>query len=903
MEQYVYFFGEGRAEGNELGKKFLGGKGANLNEMARLGIPVPPGITITTTACIEYQKLKGFPDGMMDQVHDKMKLVYETTGKVLGDAENPLLVSVRSGAPVSMPGMMDTVLNLGMNENTIQGMIKLTNNERFVWDSYRRFINMFSNVVLGLKHEKFEEILHAAKEKKGVEFDTQLDAADLKQLAADYKAMVKNELGEDFPDDVNVQLVKSIEAVFASWNNERAIVYRQLNNIPHDLGTAVNVQSMVFGNMGDDSGTGVAFTRNPSTGENKFYGEYLMNAQGEDVVAGIRTPQPIAHLEQTNSAIYKELFDVQERLEKHFGDMQDIEFTIQQGKLYLLQTRNGKRTGFAALKIAVDMVNEGKSDKKKALMSVSPESIPSLTAPIFNTEEKKQAIQDGRVLTRGLNAGPGAATGKVVFSAEHAVEMVRKNKKEEVLLVRVETSPEDIAGMDAATGILTARGGMTSHAAVVARGMNKPCVVGCSALHVKEENGKSVATIKKEDGSMITINEYDQLSIDGTTGEVILGYMNTNPSEIWQVLHGDLPSDQSIIARDFQTFMSWAEEVKTLKVRANADTPVDARAARLFGAQGIGLCRTEHMFFAKERITAMQEMIVANTIEEREIALAKLLPFQREDFVGLFEAMEGFPVTIRLLDPPLHEFLPHDHDQIRELASALGIDFERLKNRVEELSESNPMLGHRGCRLGITYPEITRMQARAIFEAAATVNAKGMHIEPEVMVPLVGNVKELKLQREIIDEVAKKVMSEKNVEIKYMVGTMIEVPRAAITADQVASEAEFFSFGTNDLTQTTLAFSRDDADRFLREYINKEIYDRNPFASVDEDGVGEMIRIARDKGRETRPEIKLGVCGEHGGDPTSIDLFHRLGLNYVSASPFRVAVARLSAAQATLRHS
>lgn len=898
MEPYVYFFGAGKAEGGDLGKKILGGKGANLTEMAKLGIPVPPGIVITTTACNYYSKHNKFPDGLMDEVRTKLKLVFEETGKVLGNPENPLLVSVRSGAPISMPGMMDTVLNLGLNEQTIQGLIKLTGNPRFVYDSYRRFINMFSNVVLGMKHEQFEKILESHKQKKGVELDTELSAEDLHAVALDYKALVKQELGEDFPDNVEDQLIKAIEAVFSSWNNERAIIYRQLHTIPHDLGTAVNIQSMVFGNMGDDSGTGVAFTRNPSTGEKRFYGEYLMNAQGEDVVAGIRTPQPIATLEKTSPEVYRHLYEVQERLEAHFGDMQDIEFTIQEGKLYMLQTRNGKRTGFAALKIAVDMVREGKIDEKQALKQVAPESVPSLLAPIFNPEQKQQAVKNGRLLAIGLNAGPGAASAPVVFTAEAAVERARKKQKS--LLVRLETSPEDIAGMEAAEGILTARGGMTSHAAVVARGMNTPCVAGCSNLRFIEENGIHRVIIRKEDGSEVEVKEGDHLSIDGSTGEVIEGLLETHPSEIWQVLHGDLPVEQSELARDFIEFMSWADRERKLLVRANADTPRDAKTARIFGAQGIGLCRTEHMFFEGERIISMQEMILADKVDEREKALDKLLPYQREDFIGLFEAMEGFPVTIRLLDPPLHEFLPHDDEHIRELAAKLGFSADKVKERVTELLESNPMLGHRGCRLGITYPEITRMQARAIFEAAAEVHKRGKKIEPEVMVPLVGNVKELELQRAIIDEVAKDVMSKAGVEISYMVGTMIEVPRAAITADKVAEQAQFFSFGTNDLTQTTLAFSRDDADKFLREYINKDIYDRNPFQSVDQEGVGELIKIAMERGRKTRPEIKLGVCGEHGGDPSSIYFFHKVGLNYVSASPFRVAVARLAAARANL---
>lgn len=898
MSQYVYFFGDGQAEGGHLTKKELGGKGANLSEMAKLGIPVPPGVVISTEACNLYSKTGGFPEGLMDQVREKLKLVNQATGKEFGNPEQPLLVSVRSGAPVSMPGMMDTILNLGINEETMKGMIKLTGNERFVHDSFRRFIQMFGNVVLGIAHEKFEKILEGHKHKKGVEHDTELDSADLLAIAGDYRAMVKQETGEEFPMDPEQQLVKAIEAVFASWNNDRAIHYRQMNGISSDLGTAVNVQSMVFGNMGDDSGTGVAFTRNPSTGEKKFYGEFLTNAQGEDVVAGIRTPRPIAELESLMPDVYKHLFEVQERLENHFGDMQDIEFTIQEKKLYMLQTRNGKRTGFAALKIAVDMVREGKTDKKKALTLVDPESIPSLLAPIFDSAEKTKAINDGRLMTKGLNAGPGAASAEVVFSAEKAVEKARKKQK--TLLVRLETSPEDIAGMEAAEGILTARGGMTSHAAVVARGMNKPCVVGCHDLQFSEENGLTKLMVKKSDGTKVEVKEGDHISIDGSTGEVISGPLNTLPSEVWQVLHGDLDENQSELAKDFKEFMSWAEDVKKLKVRANADTPRDAETARIFGAQGIGLCRTEHMFFGGERIVAMQEMIVAESLAAREKALAKLLPYQREDFIGLFKAMAGFPVTIRLLDPPLHEFLPHDEAGIKDLAGKLRVSVEDLSNRVADLSESNPMLGHRGCRLGITYPEITAMQVRAIIEAAIELNKNGMSIEPEIMVPLVGNVKELELQKKVIDDTAKKVMEEKGMQVPYMVGTMIEVPRAAVTANQIASVAQFFSFGTNDLTQTTLAFSRDDADKFLREYSKREIYERNVFQTVDQDGVGEMVRIAMEKGRSTRPDIKLGVCGEHGGDPSSIYFFHKLGLDYVSCSPFRVAVARLSAARANL---
>ncbi len=899
MKQFVYYFGADKNEAGGLTKKELGGKGANLAVMAGLGIPVPPGIIITTEACNDYQKGNDFPEGMMQQVKEKMQLVHAATGKTFGDPEKPLLVSVRSGAPVSMPGMMDTVLNLGLNEKTMEGLLKQTGNERFVADSYRRFIQMFSNVVLNISHEKFEKILEGHKARLGVKLDTELNAAALKAIAADYRAMVKSESGEDFPEDPHVQLEKAIEAVFRSWNNERAIIYRQMNGIPSDLGTAVNVQSMVFGNMGDDSGTGVAFTRNPSTGERKFYGEFLMNAQGEDVVAGIRTPLPISELARVMPPVYEQLNEIQARLENHFQDMQDIEFTIEQGKLYLLQTRNGKRTGFAALKIAVDLVKEGKIDSKKALLMVEPESLPSLLAPVFDAGEKAVAVNSGKLLAKGLNAGPGAASGKVVFTAEEAVRLARK--KEKTLLVRLETSPEDIAGMEASEGILTARGGMTSHAAVVARGMNKPCVVGCPSLHFQEHGHHTELYIQKPDGTRIAVNEGDYLSIDGSTGEVIAGALATKPSEVWQVLHGELDESQSEIARDFRQFMSWAEEYKTLAVRANADIPRDAKAARLFGAQGIGLCRTEHMFFDPERIVSMQEMILADSTEEREKALAKLLPFQRSDFLGLFEAMNGYPVTIRLLDPPLHEFLPHDEDSIKELASKLNVAPQKVQDRVVQLAESNPMLGHRGCRLGITYPEITRMQVRAVIEAAIEAKAKGISIHPEIMVPLVGHVKELRLQKEVIRSVADQVMKEKGMTVDYMVGTMIEVPRAAVTADAIAEEAEFFSFGTNDLTQTTLGFSRDDSDSFMREYLRREVYERNVFQSIDQEGVGSLVKLAIEKGKKARPGIKLGVCGEHGGDPQSIKFFNGLGLNYVSCSPFRVAVAVHAAAKAALQ--
>ncbi len=895
---HVYFFGEGRAEGTELGKKILGGKGANLAEMARLGIPVPPGLIITTDACKYYSANGRLPDGMMEDVHKKMKELNQAAGKTFADASNPLLVSVRSGAPVSMPGMMDTILNLGLNPSTVDGLIKQTSNPRFVNDSYRRFIQMFSDVVLGVEHHDFEVALEAAKKQKGVKDDTGLDADDLKKLIEEYKKIVRKDAGIDFPDDPYVQLEKAIEAVFKSWDNDRAKFYRKLNGIPDDLGTAINVQAMVFGNMGEDSGTGVAFTRDPSTGERKFYGEFLMNAQGEDVVAGIRTPHPIKDLQEIMPEAYSKLFEIQDRLEKHFKDMQDIEFTIQQKKLYLLQTRSGKRTGFAALRIAVEMVDEGLIDKKTALMRVDPETVPSLLAPIFHQEQKKKAVEGGRLLTKGLNAGPGAASAALVLSSQLAQELALKGQK--TILVRFETSPEDIIGMEASEGILTARGGMTSHAAVVARGMNKPCVVGCSALQI-DIKAKTM-TVKKSDGSVVTLAEGDDISIDGSTGEVLKGHLDTQPSEIDQALHGE-NGDVSRLAEDFIKLLSWADEVRRLRVRANADIPRDAKTARMYGAEGIGLCRTEHMFFGGERILAMREMILAETAVEREKALAKILPYQREDFEGLFQSMNGLPVTIRLLDPPLHEFLPHTFKEDEDLAKSLGISPEKIRNRVQSLHEMNPMLGHRGCRLGITYPEITRMQVRAIFEAACNIKKKGIDVKPEVMVPLVGHEKELKFQKEIIDSVAKEVMTEKGIEIAYLAGTMIEVPRAAIRAAQIAEYAQFFSFGTNDLTQMTLAFSRDDAGSFLGDYVDRGIYERSPFVTIDQDGVGDLIKIAIERGKQIRPNIKLGVCGEHGGDSASIHFFNKIGLDYVSCSPFRVAVARLAAAQAALSQS
>jgi pyruvate,orthophosphate dikinase len=895
MEQWVYFFGAGKAEGRELGKMILGGKGANLVEMAHMGIPVPPGFVITCNACNYFSKNNEYPEGMVDQVKEKLVELEKATNMKFGDPERPLLVSVRSGAPISMPGMMDTVLNLGLNSKTIPGLAKLTNNERFAMDSFRRLLNMFGNVVLGIGHEHFEEVLEKNKEKAGVKYDTELNAAQLKEICEGYKKVIKEKTGQDFPEDPLKQLQMGIEAVFKSWNIERAVIYRKLNHIPDNLGTAVNVQFMVFGNMGEDSATGVAFTRNPADGDNKFYGEYLLNAQGEDVVAGIRTPHPIQHLGDDMPKIYDELMDIQNKLEVHFKEMQDLEFTVQQKKLYMLQTRTGKRTGIAALRIAVEMVEEGLIDEKTALMRVEPETIPGLLAPIFDPAEKKKVIAEGRFLAKGLNAGPGAAAAAVVFSSKKAAECGKSKKK--CLLVRKETSPEDIGGMEAAVGVLTAVGGMTSHAAIVARGMNKPCVVGCSALRVEESKGQMIVTL--ENGKEKVIKEGDEISIDGGTGEVIAGSLTTMPSEIHQAMSGELKG-KSQLAEYFQKFMSWADKTRKLNVRTNADTPRDSSNARMFGAEGIGLCRTEHMFFGGDRIWAMREMIIAEKPEDREKALEKLLPYQRDDFIGIFEVMDGLPVTIRLLDPPLHEFLPHTKEQMEELAKRAKVTVEYVENRAHSLEEMNPMLGHRGCRLGITFPEITRMQARAIIEAAIEVKKKGKTVLPEIMVPLVGHVKELSLQKDIIMDVAEKVMKEKGEKIDFMVGTMIEVPRAAVTADQVAEVAEFFSFGTNDLTQMTCGFSRDDAHKFLGPYDELGVYERNPFESLDQTGVGDLVRIACEKGRSINSKLKLGICGEHGGDPTSIHFFRKVNLNYVSCSPFRVPVARLAAAQAEL---
>ena len=870
--KFVYFFGNNATEGNAKMKPLLGGKGANLAEMTNLGVPVPAGFTIITDTCdLYYKNNQQWPAGLADQVWSNLEKLESAMGAKLGDNENPLLVSVRSGAAVSMPGMMDTVLNLGLNLNSVQGLIKKTGNERFAWDSYRRFIQMFGDVVMEVEHAKFEHIIEEFKKARNVKLDTELNAADLKELVQAYLELVKKETGEEFPQEPKLQLEKSINAVFKSWNNPRAIRYRELNEIRHLSGTAVNVQSMVFGNMGDTSGTGVCFTRNPATGENVFYGEYLMNAQGEDVVAGIRTPQPIAHLESVNPEVYKELVSYKNKLESHYGDMQDIEFTIQEGKLYFLQTRSGKRTIQAAVQIACDLVDEGRITSDEAVLRIEPKQVDQLLHPTFDPKAKRELI------TKGLPASPGAATGKVVFTADEA-ERQGSELGEKVILVRLETSPEDISGMNAAQGILTARGGMTSHAAVVARGMGKCCVSGCSELNVDH-----VAKQFTVNGRVF--KEGDYISLDGSLGEVYAGEVATKSTEL---------------SGAFARIMEWADKARRLQVRTNADTPHDAEVARKFGAQGIGLCRTEHMFFEGDRILAMCEMILADNLEDREKALAKLLPIQRGDFEGLFTAMKDLPVTIRLLDPPLHEFVPHDDKSQQKLADVVGVSVEKVKQRVEALKEFNPMLGHRGCRLSITYPEIADMQVRAIMEAACNVKAKGIDVVPEIMIPLIGTVKELSYIKERAIKTIEKVFAEKNMRLKYMIGTMIEIPRAALTADTIATEAEFFSFGTNDLTQMTFGYSRDDAGVFLKDYLSKGILETDPFQALDQEGVGSLVQIAIEKGRSVRKNLKIGICGEHGGEPSSVNFCHRIGLNYVSCSPYRVPVARLAAAQAAI---
>ncbi|SEL30508.1 pyruvate phosphate dikinase [Sphingomonas palmae] len=883
--QYVYRFGGGTAEGKVDQKNLLGGKGANLAEMASIGLPVPPGFTISTEMCTRYyEEGERFPDSLREEVAAGIAHIEQVTGKKFGDAADPLLVSVRSGARVSMPGMMDTVLNLGLNDRTVEGLAAASGDARFAWDSYRRFIQMYADVVLELDHGAFEEALEIAKEDRGYTLDTELSADDLRALVDEYKGLVEQQWGKPFPQDEHDQLWGAVGAVFGSWQSDRAKVYRRLNDIPADWGTAVNVQAMVFGNMGDTSATGVAFTRDPSKGDRAYYGEFLINAQGEDVVAGIRTPQYLtraareeagakpASMEEALPEVFTELAGVFDRLETHYRDMQDIEFTVQQGKLWMLQTRSGKRTAKAALKIAVDMANEGLITREEAVARVDPQALDQLLHPTLDPEAKRD------VLTKGLPASPGAASGEAVFDADTAERHAAEGKS--VILIRTETSPEDIHGMHAAKGILTARGGMTSHAAVVARGMGRPCVSGAGSISI-DAKAKVMRVAGRE------VKEGDTVTIDGSTGEVMAGAVATIQPEL---------------AGDFGTLMEWADEVRRLKVRANAETPADCQVARDFGAEGVGLCRTEHMFFEATRITAVRQMILAEDETGRRAALDRLLPEQRSDFAAIFEVMAGLPVTVRLLDPPLHEFLPHEEAEFAEVASAAGIAVDQLKRRAAELHEFNPMLGHRGCRLGVTYPEIYEMQARAIFEAAVDVAEKsGEAPIPEVMIPLVATKRELDLMKAVVDQAAKGVFSERGREIDYLVGTMIELPRAALKAGEIAETGEFFSFGTNDLTQTTLGVSRDDAARFLGAYVEKGIYAKDPFVSLDVDGVGELVRLAAERGRATRGDIKLGICGEHGGDPASIAFCEEVGLDYVSASPYRVPIARLAAAQAALK--
>jgi pyruvate,orthophosphate dikinase len=894
--KYIYAFGQ-ETDGDAKMKSLLGGKGANLAEMARIGLPVPPGFTITTDVCTYYYDHSlTYPETLDAELRSAVEAVEKQEGKRFGDASDPLLFSVRSGARESMPGMMDTILNLGLNDAAAEGLAAKTGNARFAYDCYRRFIQMYGDVVMGVQprteneHEPFEEVLGEFKKECGVEIDNELSAEQLKELISRYKKLILERVGEPFPENPYDQLWGAISAVFGSWNNERAKVYRAKYNIPAEWGTAVNVQTMVFGNTGDTSGTGVAFTRDPANGEKVFYGEYLINAQGEDVVAGIRTPKPIAKMKEEMSASYHELEEVRETLEQHFRDMQDFEFTIQEGKLYMLQTRNGKRTGLSAVRIAYEMVNEGLIDEKTAVSRIPAESISSLLVPIFDDQARKKI----EALTVGLPAGPGAATGRITFTAGGAEYMAKHGDK--AILCRVETTPEDLRGMIASEGILTSRGGVSSHAALVARQMGKVCV--CGAHEVVIDYERRLLTV----GNTV-LKAGDFISIDGTTGEIFPGHVDTAPSEVNQVLAGTIDADKSYTFKIFSTIMEWSDKYRKLNIRTNADTPAQARQAVTLGAEGIGLCRTEHMFFEGDRIDAMRQMILSYSTEERRRALEKLLPYQREDFKGIFEAMEGRPVTIRLLDPPLHEFLPHEGGARHALAEKLHIPQETIAERVAALHEANPMLGHRGCRLGITYPEITEMQSRAIFEAAAAVLKAGGEVNVEVMVPLVGFEAELKNQTAIIHRVANEVSNKENVSIDYMVGTMVEVPRAALNADKIASEAEFFSFGTNDLTQTTLGMSRDDSSSYLPVYKELEIVTQNPFSSIDVNGVGQLVDIAVQKSRSVRPDIKLGICGEHGGDPASINFFNAVGLNYVSCSPPRVPVARLSAAQAALANA
>jgi len=899
--RYVYYFDEEGADGNRDMRDVLGGKGANLAEMCALGLPVPPGFTISTEVCTYFSRTDGrFPKGLRKEMVVAAERMQKALGKRFGDPENPLLVSVRSGARVSMPGMMDTVLNLGLNDDTVAGLAARSGNPVFAWDSYRRFVQMFSDVVLGIGPAPGEHVspftreLEDLKRARAVQTVMELEASDLQELVATFKTIVKRRTGEDFPDDPVDQLWAAIGAVFGSWNNDRAIAYRQMSGIPSEWGTAVNVMAMVFGNLGEDSGTGVAFTRDPATGEKRFYGEYLMNAQGEDVVAGIRTPDPIEKLERVSHQAYRQLLGIQEKLEHHYRDMQDLEFTIEGGRLFMLQCRAGKRTGFASVQIAVDMVEEGLITEEEALMRVEPEALNQLLQPVFDARELDQARAEGRLLTRGLNAGPGAASGHVVFHPADAV--LRKERGEQVILVREETSPEDIRGMQAARGILTARGGMTSHAALVARQMGKVCVSGAGECHIDY-----ASRTLRVGGTVVA--EGDELSLDGNTGEVYQGPVRTRQAEVLRAVLGDEPEGAASapIVGAYRKLMNWADRYKTLGVRTNADQPDQCRQAIAFGAEGVGLCRTEHMFFEGKKIDAVREMILASDAAGRQAALDKLLPLQRADFEGIFEAMGDRPVTIRTLDPPLHEFLPHDPELVAELAEELGVSAQHLANKVESLQEANPMLGHRGCRLGITYPEITRMQMRALFEAACSVAKRtGVTPHPEVMIPLIGSAAEFDSQAAIVHEIAQDVFTAEQLSIRYLVGTMIELPRAALTAGEIARSAEFFSFGTNDLTQTTYGISRDDGGSFIPEYVREGIYENDPFATLDETGVGRLMDIACSEGRRARRGLKLGICGEHGGDPESIRICHDIGLDYVSCSPFRVPIARLAAARAVI---
>lgn len=891
--KYVYFFGNGKAEGTAKMKDLLGGKGANLADMTSIGLPVPPGFTISTEACAFFSANNGaYPEGLRDEVLANLAKLEKVMGAKLGDRKNPLLVSVRSGAAQSMPGMMDTVLNLGLNPDSVKALIEKTGNERFAWDSYRRFMQMFGDVVMSVPHHEFESALQDVKDEKGKVFDTELDVDDLKEVIARYSRIYRRFTNEDFPVDPIDQLFKAIDAVFRSWNNERANKYRQMNDIRGLLGTAVNVQSMVFGNMGQTSGTGVAFTRDPSTGENKFYGEYLMNAQGEDVVAGIRTPQTIDTLKEVNPEVFDQLVAIRERLEKHYHDMQDIEFTIQEGKLFMLQTRNGKRTIFSWLRSQVEMVEEGLIDKETAVNRVPAGEFGKLFAPILDLKViRDQNLQE---ITHGLNASPGGACGQVYFTAAKAEQMAAEGK--DVILVRTETSPEDIGGMAVSKGVVTCRGGMTSHAAVVARGMGCPCVSGAGEIMVNE--AKNYLEVN---GSKIC--EGDYMSIDGFTGSVYATKIPVKPSEIVQVLNGHINENESLLFQNYKKFMGYVNELKTMGIRTNADTPTDTKMAIMLGAEGIGLCRTEHMFFGGDRIISVRKMILANNTREREVALAELLPMQRGDFEEIFTALNGLPATIRLLDPPLHEFLPNDHTSRHEMALQLGISVEEIAQKISQLHEFNPMLGFRGCRLAIIYPEILHMQVRAIIEAAINVKRKGIQVHPEIMIPLVGNYKEFEFCKRHALTTINSVFEEQGLHVEYKIGTMIEVPRGAITADEIAREAEFFSFGTNDLTQMTCGFSRDDAASFLGHYVNdtdKQFYDYDPFATIDVDGVGKLVEMASQLGRSVRPDIKLGICGEHGGDPKTIAFCQKVGLNYVSCSPFRVPIARLASAQAAI---